>query len=181
MSMNTKKPKKVDSLIVGGGLVGLKLLKHLESAKSSEKPSAKSSEKPSSGSPKQKVFLIEKTREIGGTTATFTFNGDRHQMKLNSLLWTEDHNSIFETFTLGKKGLTPFLGFGDYRSNTLDIAEAFTNPYSKPIKSLDLKLTGEEPLKTLTQATKLTFNPDHQHSSINTQAINTQAINTFVS
>ena len=133
-----KRPRKVDSLIVGGGLVGLKLLKQLESQG------------------EKKIVLVEKASDIGGTTATF--NSETNQIRLNSLIWMEDQKGgcSFESYTLGKKGLTPFLGFGDYKENCLEIAESFTDPMSKPLKSIDLNLSGNEPIKTLTQATRLT-------------------------
>jgi hypothetical protein len=129
-----KTPKKVDSLIVGGGLVGLRLLKKLKDQG-------------------EKVLLVEKTNDIGGTTATV--NLDSNQIKLNSLIWMEDSEASIETFTLGKKGLTPFLGFGDYKGNILETAESFTKANSKPLRSIDLNLNDNEPFKTLTQVTKI--------------------------
>jgi len=141
-----KRPKKVDSLIVGGGLIGLKLLKKLESSN-------------------EKVFLIEKTGDIGGTTTTI--DEETRKAKLNTLIWLTDQNKNTETFTLGKKGVTPFLGFGDYKGNVLDVAESFTNTNSVPLESIDTELgieIGEnEPMKTLTQATKLIIDQDGQN------------------
>jgi len=137
-----KRPKKVDSLIVGGGLVGLNLLKKLEALG-------------------EKVFLIEKTSDLGGTCTNLDF--ENKTIKLSTLLWEKDESLELETFTLGKKGLTPFLGFGDKKSNVIEIAEDFINPHSKPLKSLDFNFESISAFKTLTQATKLTLDQEGQH------------------
>lgn len=137
-----KRPKKVDSLIVGGGLIGLELLTKLEA----------------SG---QKVFLIESSNELGGTSTNI--NLEEKSIKLNSLLWSKDESQSFTTLTLGKKGLTPFLGFGEKKINALEIAEDFTHENSRPIQSIPFNFDSVESFKTLTQATKVTLNQEGKH------------------
>jgi|GEM_PF-2101909 len=131
-----KKPKKVDSLIVGGGLIGLKLLKKLEAENKT-------------------VLLIEKSSDLGGST--FSFDKETSKCELHSLLWTTEDTAQKETFTLGKKGLSPFLSFGSYNGDALPVAESFIQTNSAPVKTLDLSINLEsnKNIKTLAQATKL--------------------------
>lgn len=139
-----KKPKKVDSLIVGGGLIGLKLLKRLEAENKS-------------------VLLIEQSSNIGGST--FSFDKETSKCELHSLLWTTDDSKETETFTLGRKGLSPFLSFGSYNGDALSVAESFIQANSTPLKELDLSSSQNTDetfnfatntnIKTLTQATEL--------------------------
>ena len=141
-----KRPKKVDSLIVGGGLIGLKLLKELESQG-------------------KKVLLVEKTNDIGGSTSTF--DNEQKSIRLNSLLWSTEEEANFETYTLGKKGITPFLGFGDYKGSALEIAEFFISSSSKIMKTINIDMTGDEPIKTLTQVTSMIEQDDAKLCELN--------------
>ena len=109
-----KTPKNVDSIIVGAGLTGIKLYKELSQAG-------------------ENVLLIEKSNDIGGSLAQFSSEND--SISLSSVVWTVSDQEPLENVTLGKKGLMPFMGFGDKKIPTLDIVNTFLKPESHIMNS----------------------------------------------
>lgn len=110
-----KLPKKVDYLIVGGGLVGLRILQNLEKEN-------------------HNAFLIEKSGNIGGSL----LKENKKDLTLDSLVWTKENYDFFtykndfsEILTFGKKGLIPFVGFGDEKIECLEVLDSFTSPKTK--------------------------------------------------
>ncbi|MGH1467457.1 MAG: NAD(P)-binding protein [Bdellovibrionales bacterium] len=120
-----KIPKKVEYLVVGGGLVGLSIFEKLQAE-------GKDS------------ILIEKSGELGGSLMRPDSEG---AFSLESLIWTQEKNlNLFkydtkfsETLCIGKKGLMPFMGFGEekvpaleaidiFASNETQIVTSFQNP-----------------------------------------------------
>jgi predicted NAD/FAD-dependent oxidoreductase len=105
--------KKVDALVIGGSLVGLNIFKNLLAEGKS-------------------VLLLEKSGSLGGSL--FSPNVE-NQMTLDSLVWTtEKHDDLFdyehifkETLTLGKKGLMPFVGFGEQKIAALEAVDVFAS------------------------------------------------------
>ena len=109
--------KKVDALVVGGGLIGLNLLKNLlDSGKN--------------------AILLEKSGELGGTVLS---PNEEKTLRLDSLIWTAEKNTnlfnydatFSETLSLGKKGLMPFMGFGDQKIPALDAVDFFASAETK--------------------------------------------------
>lgn len=109
--------KKVDALVVGGGLIGLNLLKNLlDSGKN--------------------ALLLEKSGELGGTV--LSPNSEGH-LNLDALIWTAEQNTnlfeynttFSEALSLGKKGLMPFVGFGDQKIPALDAVDFFASTETK--------------------------------------------------
>jgi len=106
--------KKVDAVVVGGSLVGLNLFKNLL---------AKG----------KNVLLIEKSGELGGSL--LSHNSDDQSTNLESIIWTsEKHEDLFdyetefaETLSLGKKGLMPFVGFGEQKIAALEAIDLFAS------------------------------------------------------
>jgi len=103
--------KKVDALVVGGSLVGLNIFKNLISEG-------------------KNVLLIEKSGELGGSLMTQDQNNN---FELDSMIWTAEKNDVLfeyssnfsETLSLGKKGLMPFVGFGEQKVAALDAVDLF--------------------------------------------------------
>lgn len=139
-----KIPKTVDSIIVGAGLTGLKLFHELKNRG-------------------ENALLIEKSNDIGGSLTQFFTEND--SLSLSSIVWTTSDAEAKETVTLGKKGLIPFMGFGDKKIPTLDIINTFLKPESHVIdaeflaESLELKPNFESSrILTHTQITKFLRN-----------------------
>ncbi len=116
-----KIPKKVEYLVVGGGLVGLSIFKKLQAEG-------------------KDALLIEKSGELGGSLLqrSNSHDGDTpedHSFSLESLIWTQEKNtSVFEyeslftdTVCIGKKGLMPFMGFGEEKVPALDVVDLFAS------------------------------------------------------
>jgi len=109
--------KKVDALVVGGSLVGLNIFKNLLAEG-------------------KNVLLVEKSGELGGTLLS---PNSEDQMTLESLLWTkEKQDDLFdydhdfsETLSLGKKGLMPFVGFGEQKIAALEAVDVFADAETK--------------------------------------------------
>ncbi len=108
-----KVPNKVEYLVVGGGLVGLSVFKKLQTK-------GKDS------------ILIESSGELGGSLMR---EGEENFFSLESLIWTQEKNldlfkydtEFLETLCSGKKGLIPFIGFGDKKISTIDLIDIFTS------------------------------------------------------
>ncbi len=118
-----KLPQTCDCVVVGGGLTGLITFKNLlDEGKN--------------------AILIEKSGKLGGSS--FEFDSETKKVNLRSYIWTTTElNNIFnyetanpaEVLTIGKKGLTPFMGFGDAKVQALDFYNAYTENPSFKAKS----------------------------------------------
>jgi predicted NAD/FAD-dependent oxidoreductase len=134
--------KKVDALVVGGGLIGLNLLKNLLN----------------SG---KNAILLEKSGELGGTVLS---QNEESSLNLDALIWTQEENTnlftyntnFSETMTLGKKGLMPFVGFGDQKIPALDAIDFFANAETKIPTSFNKDIFQKIPQNKIQLHTQIT-------------------------
>jgi len=114
--------KKVDALVIGGSLVGLNVFQNLLAEG-------------------KNVLLLEKSGALGGSLLSPNLE---NQMILDSLVWTSDkHENLFnyedgfsETLSLGKKGLMPFVGFGEQKIAALEAVDIFANNETQIAKQI---------------------------------------------
>lgn len=139
-----KLPQTCDYVVVGGGLTGLITFKNLLAQG-------------------KDVILIEKSGKIGGSS--FEFNIEDKTTNIRSYIWTtqklneifnyEKENSV-EVLTVGKKGLTPFMGFGDSKVQALEFYNSFTENQSFKAKSFKENFISEVDTKRIFTHTEIT-------------------------
>lgn len=135
-------PKKVEYLVVGGGLIGLTIFKKLQAEG-------------------RNSILIEKSGELGGS---LTSKREDDSFFLDSLIWTQTKNEkIFkydtnfsETLCIGKRGLMPFMGFGEEKVPALELVDIFASNETQIVTSLQAQPLSQELLKKTFLHTQIT-------------------------
>ncbi len=147
-----KIPKKVEYLVVGGGLLGLSILNKLKNDGCDS------------------AVLIEKSGELGGSLMN---HSEEAGFSLESLIWTTEKNTSFfnydtefkDALVIGKKGLMPFMGFGEDKVPALEVVDQFCDSKTQIVTGLKTEnlLNGSTHLHTqITGILKPT--PDSEHS-----------------
>lgn len=151
-----KVPKKVEYLVVGGGLVGLSIFKKLQADG-------------------KDAILIEKSGELGGSLMQ---KSEDQTFSLESLIWTQEKNTdLFkyeaafgETLCIGKKGLMPFMGFGEEKVPALEVIDLFASNETQIVTGLtEEKFTSNKTLlhTQITSLSKTSEESDYNLFEIN--------------
>ncbi len=146
-----KIPKKVEYLVVGGGLVGLSIFEKLQADG-------------------KEAILIEKSGELGGSLMR---PNTEEGFSLESLIWTQEKNlNLFkydtdfsETLCIGKKGLMPFMGFGEEKVPALEAIDIFASTETQIVTGLQNPVLPENLVKKSflhTQITSISKTPESE-------------------